>query len=206
MFSPMLDVIRGGFAPFDSTHPHPSGGGEGKFATSRAEFEVRELTFSRRNLTAGLRSAPMNTFNVLLSRAAVAFGAVSVAAVGFSGMAAAQPPPPPADPDAVPPALLDTNCSLDQLLAATKVVDPVTYGALIERYNSEPVWLQPAIINHLNLLLDKAPADRQAEVDELARLFPQFVPLFATTESNATEIADKCPSFPAEDPAVLAMP
>lgn len=148
----------------------------------------------------------MNTFNVVLSRAAAAFGAAAVAAVGFTGIAAAQPPSPPVDPYAVPPVLLDTDCSLDQLLAATKVVDPVTYGALIERYNSEPVWLQPAIINHLNLLLEKEPADRQAEVDELARLFPQFVPLFATTESNATEIADKCPSYPAEDPSVLAMP
>lgn len=147
----------------------------------------------------------MNTFNVVLSRAAVALAAASFAAVGFSGFASAQPPPsPPVDPDAVPVALLDTECSLDQLLAATKAVEPVTYGALIERYNSEPVWLQPAIINHLNLLLQKDPADRQAEVDELARLFPQFVPLFATSEANATEIADKCPSFPAEDPSLLA--
>lgn len=148
----------------------------------------------------------MNTSHVGLSRAAVAIAAASIAAVGFAGFAAAQPPPPPADPDAVPVALLDTECSLDQLLAATKAVDPMTYGALIERYNTEPVWLQPAIINHLNLLLEKNPADRQAEVDELARLFPQFVPLFVTAEPNANEIADKCPSFPAEDPSVLAMP
>lgn len=143
--------------------------------------------------------------STVLARAAVALAATSFATVGFAGFAAAQPPPPPADPDAVPVALLDTNCSLDQLLAATKVVDPVTYGALIERYNTEPVWLQPAIIHHLNLLLDKAPADRQAEVDELARLFPQFVPLFATTEPNANAIADQCPTFPAEDPSVLAL-
>jgi hypothetical protein len=148
----------------------------------------------------------MNLFNDFLTRAAVASAAVSIAAVGFSSVAAAQPPPPPADPDAVPAVLLDTECSLDQLLAATKAVDPVTYGELVERYNSEPVWLQPAIINHLNLLLEKDPADRQAEVDELATLFPQFVPLFKTTEPNAEQIADKCPTFPAEDPSVLAPP
>ncbi|GJF12379.1 hypothetical protein NGTWS0302_02890 [Mycolicibacterium cyprinidarum] len=148
----------------------------------------------------------MSTFNVFLTRAAVASAAVSIAAIGFSGFAAAQPPPPPADPDAVPAVMLDTECSLDQLLAATKEVDPVTYGELIERYNSEPVWLQPAIIKHLNLLLEKDPADRQAEVDELARLFPQFLPLFLTTEPNAQAIADKCPTFPAEDPSVLALP
>jgi len=148
----------------------------------------------------------MSTFMVLLTRAAVTSAAVSIAAVGFSGIAAAQPSEPPADPDAVPAVLLDTECSLDQLLGATKAVDPITYGELVERYNSEPTWLQPAIINHLNLLLEKDPADRQTEVDELAKLFPQFVPLFATTESNATEIADKCPSLPAEDPSVLDMP
>ncbi|MCH9666593.1 MAG: DUF5078 domain-containing protein [Actinomycetia bacterium] len=151
----------------------------------------------------------MNTFNAVLTRAAVASAALSIAAVGFSGLAAAQPPPPPpppVDPFAVPAALLDTECSLDQLLAATKAVDPVTYGALVERYNSEPAWLQPHIIDHINLLLQKNPADRQAEVDDLAKHFPQFVPLFRTTESNADEIAEKCPSFPAEDPSVLAMP
>jgi hypothetical protein len=148
----------------------------------------------------------MTTFNVLLTRAAVASAAASIAAVGFSGIAVAQPPPPPVDPDAVPAALLDTECSIDQLLGATKEVDPVTYGELVERYNSEPAFLQPAIINHLNLLLEKSPADRQTEVDELARLFPQFVPLFVTTEPNAKEIADKCPSLPAEDPSVLDMP
>ncbi|MCH9640791.1 MAG: DUF5078 domain-containing protein [Actinomycetia bacterium] len=149
----------------------------------------------------------MNSFNVFLTRAAVASAGMSIAAVGFSGIAAAQPPPPPAppiNPDAIPAALLDTSCSLDQLLAATKAVEPETYRALVDRYNSEPAFLQPAIINHLNLLLEKSPADRQAEVDELAVIFPQFVPLFATSEANAAEIADKCPTFPAEDPALLA--
>ncbi len=86
------------------------------------------------------------------------------------------------------------------------MVDPATYGALVERYNSEPAWLQPHIIDHLNLLLDKDPAGRQAEVDDLARHFPQFVPLFKTAEPDADAIADKCPSFPAEDPSVLALP
>lgn len=179
------------------------------FATSTSECQLWESTFSRRIPLAKLRFALMNAFNVLLTRAAVASAAVSIAAVGFSGVAAAQPPPPPAppvDPDAVPAALLDTSCSLDQLLAATKAVEPVTYGELVDRYNSEPAFLRPAIVNHLNLLLEKTPADRQAEVDELAVLFPQFVPLFATSEANAEEIADKCPTFPAEDPSLLAPP
>ncbi|MCB0949720.1 MAG: DUF5078 domain-containing protein [Mycobacterium sp.] len=148
----------------------------------------------------------MSIFNVLLTRGAVACAAGSIAAVGFSGFAVAQPTEPPADPDAVPAVLLDTECSLDQLLAATKAVDPVTYGALVERYNSEPGWLRHALIDHLNLLLEKDPADRQAEVDDLAKHFPQFVPLFKTTEPNAKEIADKCPSFPAEDPSILVLP
>ncbi len=148
----------------------------------------------------------MNAFNVFLTRAAAASAAMSIAAVGFSGVAAAQPPAPPVDPDAVPAVLLDTTCSLDQLLAATKAVEPVTYGGLVERYHSEPAFLQPAIINHLNLLLEKSPADRQAEVDELAMLFPQFVPLFVTTEANAEAIADKCPTFLAEDASLLAPP
>ncbi len=154
----------------------------------------------------------MTTIVSVLSRAAIATAALSITAVGLSGAAAAQPPlpppppPPPADPFAVPTALLDTNCSLDQLLAATRAVEPVTYGELVGRYHSEPVWLQPAIVRHLNLLLEKTPADRQAEVDELARLYPQLVPLFVTSKPNADQIADQCPSFPAEDPSLLAPP
>ena len=30
------------------------------------------------------------------------------------------------DPDAVPQAMLNTQCSLDQMMAATEVVDPIT--------------------------------------------------------------------------------
>lgn len=122
-------------------------------------------------------------------------GALAVGALGFAGLASA-------DPDAVPSAMLNTTCSLDQLMAATKVVDPITYGELVEKYNSEPAWIQGAVVNHLNLLLEKPAEQRQAEVDELARIFPAYVPLFQTAEPTANEIAEKCPTYPAVDPAV----
>ena len=41
------------------------------------------------------------------------------------------PAPAPADPNAVPAALLNTQCSLDQLMGATKVVDPIAYGEIV---------------------------------------------------------------------------
>ncbi len=104
----------------------------------------------------------------------------------------------------MPAVLLDTNCTLDQLMAAIKEVDPVVYGELVEKYNSEPGWLQGAIISHLNALLAKDPAGRQAEVDELAQRYPQFVPLFRSEEPNAKAIADKCPSYPAQDASLFA--
>lgn len=135
----------------------------------------------------------MTTLRSLRGAAALA-GAVAV--LGLPGIAAA------ADPDAVPQALLDTNCTLDQLMAATKVVDPITYGGIIEKYNTEPPWVQGEIVRHMNLLLDKTPDQRQAEVDELANIFPAYVGLFRTAEPTANDVAAKCPTFPAQDPAV----
>ena len=106
------------------------------------------------------------------------------------------------DPNAVPPALLNTQCSLDQLMAATKAVDPIAFGAIVEKYNSEPRWLQGGVVYHFNLLLQKPPQERQAEVDTLADVFPVYMDLFRTQEATADAVAAKCPSFPAEDPSV----
>lgn len=130
----------------------------------------------------------------ILRTAAVASGALAIAAVGFAGPAAADA--------TVPPSMLNTTCSLDQILAATKVVDPITYGELIEKYNSEPRWVQGGIVYHMNLLLQKPPAERQAEVNTLVGIFPEYVSLFTGAEPDANEIAAKCTTFPAEDPAV----
>ena len=53
--------------------------------------------------------------------------------------------------------MLNTTCSLDQIMAATKVVDPVAYGEIIEKYNSESPWVQGEIVRHMNLMLEKTP-------------------------------------------------
>lgn len=131
----------------------------------------------------------------ILRTAAVASVALAVASVGLAGPAAA-------DDDTVPPSMLNTTCSLDQIMAATKVVDPITYGELVEKYNSEPRWVQGGIVYHMNLLLQKPPAERQAEVNTLVGIFPEYVSLFTGAEPDADQVAAKCPGFPAEDPAV----
>ena len=130
-----------------------------------------------------------------LSGALVVAGAVAVGALGCPAVASA-------DPDAVPPAMLNTTCSLDQIMAATKVVDPIAYGEVIEKYNTESPWVQGEIVKHMNMLLEKTPDQRQAEVDELANIFPAYVGLFRTAEPTANDVAGKCPTFPAVDSAV----
>lgn len=131
-------------------------------------------------------------------------GLLALSALGTAGIAAADPAPAPADPNAVPAALLNTQCSVDQLMAATKVIDPIAYGAIVGKYNSEPGWLQGGVIYHLNLLMQKTPDQRQAEVDELAGVFPAYMALFRTAEPTANAVAALCPTFPAENPAVWA--
>ncbi len=127
--------------------------------------------------------------------AAACGASLILAALGPAAVAAA-------DDNTVPPSMLNTTCSLDQIMAATKVVDPITYGELIGKYDSEPRWVQGGIIYHMNLLLQKPPQQRQDEVNMLVGIFPQYVSLFTGAEPQANEIAAKCPSFPAEDPAV----
>ena len=137
-------------------------------------------------------------------RAATAAALLSLTVLGTAGVAAADPDPAPADPNAVPAALLNTQCSLDQLMAATKVVDPIAYGEVIGKYNTEPRWVQGGVIYHMNLLLQKSPDQRQAEVDLLGGIFPDYMALFRTAEPTANAVAALCPTLPAEDPAVWA--
>lgn len=127
-------------------------------------------------------------------RGAALAGAMLLGSLGPAAVAAAD--------NTVPPSMLNTTCSLDQIMAATKVVDPITYGELIGKFDSEPRWLQGGIIYHMNLLLQKPPQERQAEVNTLVGIFPEYVGLFTAAEPQANEIAAKCPTFPAEDPAV----
>lgn len=133
------------------------------------------------------------TISRSLSGATLA-GAMLLGSLGTAAVAAAD--------NTVPPSMLNTTCSLDQIMAATKVVDPITYGELIEKFNSEPRWLQGGIVYHMNLLLQKPPQERQAEVNTLTGIFPEYVGLFTAAEPEANAIAAKCPTFPAEDPAV----
>jgi hypothetical protein len=127
-------------------------------------------------------------------RVALIAGALTLATLGVPATASA---------DTVPPSMLNTQCSLDQILAATRVVSPVTYGELVGKYNSEPRWVQGGIVYHMNLLLQKPPQERQAEVNTLQGIFPEYVSLFTAAEPVADEIAAKCPTFAAEDPAVF---
>lgn len=133
-----------------------------------------------------------------LIHAASAALALGLGALGLPAVANAD------DPAAVPPALLNTQCSLDQLMAATKVVDPMAYSGIVAKYNSEPGWIQGGVIYHFNLLLQKSPQDRQAEIDTLADAFPEYVSLFRTGDSTANAVAAQCTSFPASDPGVWA--
>ncbi len=127
-----------------------------------------------------------------ISTAAVA-GAFLVGSLGTAAVASAD--------STVPPSMLNTTCTLDQILGATKAVDPVAYGELIGKYNSEPRWVQGGIVYHMNLLLQKPPAARQAEVNELVGIFPEYVSIFTAAEPVADKIAAMCTTLPAEDPA-----
>ena len=90
----------------------------------------------------------------LLSGAAIAVGALAVGALGFPAVAAAE--------SNLAPPMVTTTCSLDQIMAATRVADPVTYGALTGRFNAQPRWVQGGIIYHMNTLLQAPPPQRWA--------------------------------------------
>lgn len=107
-----------------------------------------------------------------------------------------------ADTLPVPPALLNTDCSRDQLMAATKVVDRPVYDAVVNKYNTESPWVQDHVKYHFDLFLEKPAGDRQAEVDELATFFPDYAEFFRMNTSYADAVAAQCHSYPADDPTV----
>ncbi|MGB3481496.1 MAG: DUF5078 domain-containing protein [Mycobacterium sp.] len=106
------------------------------------------------------------------------------------------------DSNVVPQALLDTHCTLDQLMAATKIADQPVYDAIVWKYSEETPWVQQHAIYHMNLFLQKDAADRQAEVNELASFFPEYAALFSTQDSVAEAVAAQCSSLPPQDPSV----
>lgn len=137
----------------------------------------------------------------MTTRNAVAAAAAALAAAAVLAPAAAH-----ADDLVIPPQILDTTCSLDQLMAATQQVMPLVYSDLIAKYQSEPPWVQGGVVFHLNRLLQKPPAERQQEIDTLAEFVPQYTPLFVMAEPVAEEITAVCPTFPVVNPAVWNPP
>lgn len=132
-------------------------------------------------------------------RTVTAAGAAAVAALFAPALAHA-------DDLVIPPQILDTTCSLDQLMAATQQVTPLVYSDLIAKYQSEPPWIQGGVVFHMNRLLQKPPAERQQEIDTLVEFVPQYTPLFVMAEPVAEEITAACPTFPEVNPAVWNPP
>lgn len=132
-------------------------------------------------------------------RTVVAVGTAAVCALSAPAIAHA-------DELVIPPPILDTTCSLDQLMAATQQVTPLVYSDLITKYQSEPPWVQGGVVFHLNRLLQKPPAERQQEIDTVAEFLPQFTGLFVMAEPVAEEITAVCPTFPVVNPAVWNPP
>lgn len=128
-------------------------------------------------------------------RSALTAAAVAGIALGTAGVAVA-------DDLVIPQPILDTTCTLDQLMGATRAVTPLVYSDLVAKYNSEPAWIQGGVVYHMNRLLQKPPAERQQEIDTVAELLPQYTPLFVMAEPVAEEITAKCPTLPAVDPTV----
>ena len=58
------------------------------------------------------------------------------------------------------------------------------------------------VVYHLNLFLQKSPQERQAEIAEIGRFFPQYAGLFTAAAPVADAVAAQCSTFPATDPGV----
>ena len=126
--------------------------------------------------------------------AAIAAGAVSAAAFCGTGIAGA-------DPNAVAPTMLNTTCTLDQIMAATKVADPVAYGAIVEKYNLSRVGCRAG-----RLPPEFVPAEVAAAAAGRDRrdrpLLPAVRGLFTAAAPVADAVAAQCSTFPATDPGV----
>jgi hypothetical protein len=134
--------------------------------------------------------------------------ALGVAGVTFPGGTAAADA---TDDFPIPRRIIDTTCTAEQILAATRDTSPVYYDRYIhDKHNKKPE-IQQATIDKMHWFFSLSPEQRRAYSEDMAANYPpepltsswpNHAKLFFNNKGVVAKSTDVCSQYPPDDMSV----
>ncbi len=141
-------------------------------------------------------------------------GIVVAAAAASAAMAAALLPA-VASADAtddfpIPRRVIHTDCSAEQMLAASRDLSPIYYERYMIDMHNKPVQVQHAAIDKMHWFFSLSPEQRRAYSEELATNFadpltvswPNHAKIFFNNKGVVAKSTEACSQYPRDDMSV----
>ncbi|BBY33407.1 hypothetical protein MMIN_14680 [Mycolicibacter minnesotensis] len=140
---------------------------------------------------------------------------IVVAAAAASAAMAAVLLPAAASADAtddfpIPRRVIHTDCSAEQMLAASRDLSPIYYERYMIDMHNKPVQVQQAAIDKMHWFFSLSPEQRRAYSEELATNFadpltvswPNHAKIFFNNKGVVAKSTEACSQYPRDDMSV----
>ncbi|HET9876500.1 MAG TPA: DUF5078 domain-containing protein [Mycobacterium sp.] len=139
-------------------------------------------------------------------RGAVVAAAVGIAAAAFPATAGADS----TDDFPIPRRVIRTECSAEQMLAASRDLSPVYYERYMIDYHNKRPEIQDATRDKMHWFFSLTPEQRRAYSEELATNFadpltvawPNHAKIFFNNKGVVAKSTDACAQYPRDDMSV----
>lgn len=147
-------------------------------------------------------------------RLGVVFGALSIAAAGLPGTAAADS----TDDYPIPRRIIATTCTAEQILAATRDTSPTYYDRYMIDYDNHSPEIQQATQDKFHWFFSLSPEDRRSYSEQMATNFPpppvsypagrwpNHDKIFFNNKGVVARSTEVCNQYPPDDMSVWNWP
>lgn len=141
-----------------------------------------------------------------IRRGAALAAVVGIAAALFPATASADA----TDDFPIPRRVIRTDCSAEQMLAASRDLSPVYYERYMIDYHNKPVQVQQATQDKMHWFFSLNPEQRRAYSEELASNFadpmtlswPNHAKIFFNNKGVVAKSTEACSQYPRDDMSV----
>ncbi|WP_234784406.1 DUF5078 domain-containing protein [Mycolicibacter nonchromogenicus] len=110
----------------------------------------------------------------------------------------------------IPRRVIRTDCSAEQMLAASRDLSPVYYERYMIDMHNKPVQVQQATIDKMHWFFSLSPEQRRAYSEELATNFadpltvswPNHAKIFFNNKGVVAKSTEACSQYPRDDMSV----
>ena len=110
----------------------------------------------------------------------------------------------------IPRRVIATNCTAEQMLAASRDLSPIYYERYMIDMHNKPVQVQQATIDKMHWFFSLDAAQRRAYSEELATNFadpltvswPNHAKIFFNNKGVVAKSTEACSQYPADDMSV----